>query len=173
MSPLTALLSIMSGTALCLVADKSPGRIPLLLATLLGWLGIMIALLLFGLRLLDTYLPLEHLGLRITGRFGDEPLGYISTISAFCFLLANAGLLALLSSGIPRVWRCIFGWGFGGLISLMNFIILLAYAFGTPLLAGNMLIQIGLNSSVSLTIIALALVALATRQSLQQTSPRV
>ena len=110
MPPLSALLSIILGIAICLIAGKSPGPIPLLLATLLGWSGMTTALLLSTLRLLGVHWPVELLGLGIIGKFGDKAIGYISFISAFCFLLAYAGLLALLSSDIPRTWRCIFGW---------------------------------------------------------------
>ena len=171
MSPIMGVLSLFFGTALCLSAKMPISRTVLLITSILGWLGAIAALLLFTLRLLGVYWPVELLGLHITGTVGDAPIGYISPVSTFCLLLVNAAFLALLPADTRGSWREWLAWSFGGLVSLIGLALLLAHTFGTPLLLSAVLIHPALNTSLNLFIMGLALLALAARQTCQQASP--
>jgi hypothetical protein len=170
-SPTIGVLSMYFGTALYLSARIPISRTVLLITSILGWLGAIAAILLFTLRLLGVYWPVELLGLQITGTVGDAPIGYISPVSAFCLLLVNAAFLALLPVDTRSSWRERLAWSFGGLVSFIGLALLLAYIFGTPLLSGKVLIHPALNTSLNLLIMGLALLVLAIRQTCQQASP--
>ncbi len=171
MSPIMGGLSLFFGTALCFSARMPISPTAHLLTSILGWFGAIAALLLFTLRLLGVYWPVELLGLQITGTVEDVPIGYISPVSAFCLLLVNTAFLTLLPTDTRSSWREWLAWSFGGLVSFIGLALLLAYAFGTPLLAGKLLIHPALNSNINLLIMGLALLALAARHTCQQASP--
>ena len=158
----TAALSILFGAALCLGGRLSQGRAAPLLACLFGWVGVMAALLLFTLRLLGEYRTAEHLGLRITGSFGDVPGGFMPLSTAFLMLLAFASLLASLPVGGRQSWRVWLAWGCAGLLTLGGLVLLLAYTFGNPMLSGNLTRPPALNTCLILLIMGLALLLLAT-----------
>ena len=171
MSPTTGLLSLFFGTALILNASLPISLAAHLTISILCWLGAIAALLLLTLRLLSVYWPVELLGLHITGTVGDAPIGYISPVSAFCLLLVNAAFLALMRADTCGSWREWLAWSFGGLVSFIGLTLLLAYAFGTPLLAGKLLIHPALNTSLNLLIMGLALLVLAARHTCRQAAP--
>ena len=171
MSPTTGLLSLFFGTALILNASLPISLAAHLTISILCWLGAIAALLLLTLRLLSVYWPVELLGLHITGTVGDAPIGYISPVSAFCLLLVNAAFLALMRADTCGSWREWLAWSFGGLVSFIGLTLLLAYAFGTPLLAGKLLIHPALNTSLNLHIMGLALLVLAARHTCRQAAP--
>jgi len=207
MPPSTAVLSVLFGTVLCLVARTPKGRVAKLLATFLSWAGTITCLILFPLRALGMRLSAEQFGLHISGTFGSFPIGYISPVSSFCFLLAFGALLAELSTEAPdslaswRVrahlplckrgiegdlsnqispnpsfpkrgterlpWRRWLVWSCAGVILLTGFLFLLAYAFGAPILAGNVMIVPAFNTTLILMIMGLALLVLAARHTRQ------
>ena len=160
MAPSTVMLFVMYGVALCLAARLPQGGITPLLITFCGAVGAMTSLLLFALRLLAVYWPGERLGL---GIFSNAPIGYISPITAFSFLLAYVSLLASLSHGARRSWRSVLLWVFGGFVTLISVALLLAYTFDAYLLFGKTLIPPALNTSLSLLIMGLAQIVLAAR----------
>ena len=169
MAPSTAVLSVLFGAALGLNARRPPRRGALLLVTSFGWASMVVALVLLAFRLLGAYGPTELLGLAITGTFGGLPIGYISPVTAFCFLLANGALLTSLSPGALGSRRR-FAWSAGGLIAVTGFGTLLASAFGSPLLSGEAFIPPALNTSLILLIMGLALLVLASRSTVR---PRI
>ncbi|WP_262963696.1 EAL domain-containing protein [Methylobacter psychrophilus] len=172
MAPNTAGLSILFSITLGLCIQKPPGRISLLLTTLFGWTGILWALLLLTLRLLDIYWPAELFGLQIHGTLGNVPIGYISPITAFGFLLAYVPLVTLPSHTIQGFWLDVIAKGLPGLLSLLGIFLLLAYALGTPLLPFEKTLTISaLNTSLTLLIISLVLWMFAARYSNPSITP--
>ena len=170
MAPSTAVLSVGFGTVLCLIAPIHKGRVAKLLATLFSGAGTIAALILFSLRVIGMRLSAEHFSMHISGTFGNSLIGYISPVSAFCFLLAYGALLAELSTETPdsrTSWRRWLLWSFAGVILLTEFLLLLAYAFGAPILAGNLLILTAFNTTLILLIVGLALLVLAARHTKQ------
>ncbi len=92
MASSTALLSVGFGTVLWLVAPIHKGRVAELLATFLSWAGTITSLMLLSLRVLGMHLPAELFNMHISGTFENFSIGYISPVTAFCFLLAYGAL---------------------------------------------------------------------------------
>lgn len=165
MAPSTAVLTILAGAAIVLRAGLSPRRDAVRLATILAVIGATAALLLLAQRIRGAYWTVEHLGLRIDGTILGVPIGYISPITAFCFLLANLVLLALPSDLVRRsFWRVTLALSGAGLAGVMGFALLLAHAFGVPLLWRAAAIPPALNTAVVLLIMGLSLLVLSGRE---------
>ena len=143
------------------------------LARVLGWVGVMVALLFCVLRFKGMYLSEELLSLPITGLFGNTPIGHRSSITPFCFLLAFVNLLILLAHKPDISWRNWLTLILGGLIFLISFGLLVTYVLGLPLITGNLLILPALNTSVMLLLIGPALLTLAYRNFLHQAAQAV
>ena len=160
MAPVTAMLSLLFSIAqgLCLLNSSSQNIH--IYAKLISWLGILIALLLCFFRINGDYLPVEHLGFSISSLLGKAPVGYISLITAFCFLLAFINLLILNSQKPVIPLRIGVGFGLASVILLFSAGFLLAYCFGLPLFITNIILLPALNSILSLLLIGLALLIL-------------
>lgn len=161
MAPFTALLSILFGGVFVFNAKRSTSRITFMLTIFLAWIGAMIALWLFTLRILNSYWSIELLGLNIAGMLGDAPIGYISPITALCFLLANLAFLITLPQGSHRLWRGYLASILAGLLTLVSFTLLLSYFFGLPLPISNGLIRPALNTSFILLLMGIGLLIVA------------
>jgi len=161
MSPSAALLSILFGAVFVFNAKRPSSRITFLLTTFCAWVGAMIALLLFTLRLLNHYWSVELLGLNITGMLGDAPIGFISPITALCFLLANGAFLITLPQDSHRLWRGYLASVLAGLLMLVSFTLLLSFLFGLPLPISNALIRPALNTSFILLLMGIGLLIVA------------
>ncbi|MCX7107679.1 MAG: hypothetical protein NTV66_08960 [Methylococcales bacterium] len=157
MAPVTALLSLLFSSALGLYLLNLSSQSIHISAKLISWLGILIALLLCFFRINGDYLPLEHLGFFITGLLGKAPVGYISLITAFCFLLAFINVLILNSQKPVIPWRIGIGFGLAAVILLFSAGFLLAYSFGLPLISTNVIILPAFNTVFLLLLIGLAL----------------
>ncbi len=174
MAPSTAVLSVGFGTVLWLVAPIHKGRVAELLATFLSWAGTITSLMLLSLRVLGMHLSAELFSMHINGTFGNFSIGYISPVTAFCFLLAYGALLAELSIVTPdshNAWRKWLMWSFTGVILLTGFLLLLNYVFGAPILAGNLMIPPAFNTTCILLIMGLALLVLTARHIKQPDIP--
>ena len=160
MAPITAGLAVLFGAALGLCASRPVRRGGVRLAMVFAWVGAVAALGVFALRLGGVRWPVEHLGFHIDGTFRGLDIGYISPVTAACFLLANVSLLASLSFDAVRPWRRWLAAGLGGSVSVAGFALLLAYAFGAPLLSGDAVIPAALNTSLVVLLSGLALLVL-------------
>jgi hypothetical protein len=129
MAPITAMFSLLFSIALglCLLAPSN--RSVTVSVKLISWLSSLMALLLCFLRINADYLPAEHLGFSINGFLGNVPVGYISIITAFCFLLAFINLLILNTPKPVIVWRLGLGWGFAGIISFISAVFFIGLCF--------------------------------------------
>ncbi len=161
MAPCTAMLSILFGGVFCFnVKEQAPTR----MTTLFVWVGVLIALVLFTLRLFDIYWSVEFLGLPISGLQGDAPIGYISPITALGFLLANVALLFAWSRNTHVVWRVYLISGIAGLLTIISGMLLLSYIYGVPLPIGNTLIRPALNTSIILLFMGMGLLLFSYRR---------
>ena len=161
MAPSAALLSILFGAVFVFNAKRLSSRITFLLTTFCAWVGAMIALLLFTLRIFNSYWSMEFLGLNITGMLGDVPIGFISPITALCFLLANGAFLITLPQGSHSLWRGYLASALAGLLMLVSFTLLLSYFFGIPLPISNVQIRPALNTSFILLLMGMGLLIVA------------
>ncbi|WP_262966601.1 EAL domain-containing protein [Methylobacter psychrophilus] len=168
MAPSTAALSVLFSIDLGLFITMLSGRIIQVIARILGWVGAMVALLLYVLNFKEAYLLGELLGLPIIGLFSNEAIVHISSITAFCFLLAFVSLLFLRANKPDILWRRWLACCLGGLIFLISFGLLVIYFVGLPLIVSNLPIIPALNTSVMLLLIGLALLTLSYRNFLQQ-----
>jgi PAS domain S-box-containing protein len=105
MAPSTALLFLLYGAAVCLRARGWSSRPARWLGVSMVGSGIVVAFTLLVLSWLGIQWPGELPGMPITGELaGGSPIGHMSRVTAFCFLLAGGSFLASLSPAITR-WR--------------------------------------------------------------------
>jgi len=165
MAPSTAVLFLLFGAAIGLRARTPMSRRAFWVSVAAGCLGAMITLLLFVLSCLNVHWAVEHLGLNITGTIGGAPVGHMSPVGAFCFLLASVSFFASLSQSAIRRWRVALALGSAGVLLGTGSIFLLAYLYGAPLLYGGTFIPPALNTVLAFTMLGLALLVLAVRSS--------
>jgi PAS domain S-box-containing protein len=163
MAPSTAVLFLLYGAAICLRACLPLSLRAFRIGLAVVCLGALVALLLFTLGCLNIHLDVEHPGLNIIDVAGKAPLGHMSPVTAFGFLLASLSFLASLSTSATRPWRSVLALGAAGLLVGTSFIFLLAYIYGAPLLYGGTFLPPALNSVLTFVILGLALLALGGR----------
>src|ERR1019366_5737202 len=163
MAPGTALLFLLYGVAVCLRTRTPLSHRTFRISVAMVGLGTMVALLLFTLGCLNIYWEVEHLGLSTSRTVGGAPIGHMSPVSAFCFLLASVSFLGSLSPSATRSWRTALALGAAGVLVGTCFIFLLAYPYGAPLLYGGRFIPPALNTVLAFVMLGLALLALAGR----------
>jgi PAS domain S-box-containing protein len=163
MAPSTAVLFLLYGAAICLRARMPLSRRAFTVSATAGCFGTLAALLLFTVGWLGVHPAFEHFGLNATGTVRGAPVGHMSPVTAFCFLLASVSFLASLAPSATRSWRAVLALGAAGMLLGTCFIFLLAYLFGTPLFYGGKFIPPALNTILAFTVLGLALLALAGR----------
>jgi PAS domain S-box-containing protein len=163
MAPSTAVLFLWYGAAICLRARLPLSRRAFRISLAAGCLGALVALLLLTLGCLNIHLDIEHPGLNIIDTAGKAPIGHMSPVTAFCFLLASLSFLASLSKSATRPWRTVLALGAASLLVGTSFVFLLAYFYGAPLLYSGTILPPALNSVLTFVILGLALLALAGR----------
>src|ERR1035441_8732989 len=163
MAPGTALLFLLYGVAVCLRTRTPLSHRTFRISVAMVGLGTMVALLLFTLGCLNIYWEVEHLGLSTSRTVGGAPIGHMSPVAAFCFLLASVSFLGSLSPSATRSWRTALALGAAGVLMGTCFIFLLAYLYGAPLLYGGRFIPPALNTVLAFAMLSLALLTLAGR----------
>jgi PAS domain S-box-containing protein len=163
MAPSTAVLFVLYGTAVCLRARLPLTRRAFRMSVTAGCLGALVALLLFTLGCLHMQWPVESLGLNTTRTVGGAPIGHMSPVTAFCFLVASVSFLISLSLSATRAWRTALAFGSAGLLLGTCFVFLLAYLYGAPLLYSGRFIPPALNTILAFAMLSLALLTLAGR----------
>jgi len=104
MAPTTAVLFLLYGAAICVRARMPLSGRTFRISMVAGWLGTLVALLLFVLFCLGIHCGVEHLGLNTTGTVYGAALGHMSPVTACCFLLASVSFLASLSQSAIRAF---------------------------------------------------------------------
>jgi PAS domain S-box-containing protein len=165
MAPSTAVLFLVFGVAIGLHARTPLSRRTFWISVAAGYLGATVALVLFVLSCLNVHWAVEHLGLNISGTVRGTPVGHMSPVAAFCFLLASVSFLASLSQSVIRRWRVVLALGFASVLLEICFVFVLVYLFGTPLLYGGTFIPPALNTVLAFTMLGLALLVSAVRPS--------
>ncbi|MBI5385310.1 MAG: PAS domain S-box protein [Verrucomicrobia bacterium] len=159
MAPSTALALLLVNGALWL-RSRWPGQ-P---AVRRGGALVAVAVALFALLVLiqeagDLHLPVEQWLTRTAETVGGIPVGRMSLLTAFTFLLASGALLG----GMPPFsrWRLCHhaGNAFALLVALTGLIVVLGYVSGTPWLYGGTTIPMALVTAVSFLLCGLGLLA--------------
>ncbi|MBI4775515.1 MAG: PAS domain S-box protein [Deltaproteobacteria bacterium] len=157
MAPSTALLFFLYGSALFLRAYLPMNRGIRRITLTVNVAGAALALLLFCLSYLKIYLSIEKLGIGISGTVGGAPVGHMSPLTAFCFLLSSLSFLSLLSKSLNQTARKAVAFWSAGLLAVMSITLILAYLYGTPLLYGSSFIPPAATTSLAFLALATAL----------------
>lgn len=164
MAPSTAVLFVLHGASLVLLARRSPGPRARLAAGVLGAVGAVAALALLVLSGLGVHPEFEHLGMDITGEIvGGAPIGHVSPVGAACFLLASASFFLVGPGRSGRAWKPVAALGLAGLLLGVSLVFLLAYLYGRPLLYGGTFIPPAANTVFGFVVLGLGLAVLAVR----------
>jgi PAS domain S-box-containing protein len=122
--------------------------------------GALIAALLFVVSSLGIRLEAEHLGFSIQHAPGVTPVGHMSPVTAFCFLLSSLSYLLSLLSPRSR-WRpANIAWWLACCIIATGSTLVLAYLYGTPILYGSAFIPPAALTSIAFMALGTALLAL-------------
>jgi PAS domain S-box-containing protein len=157
MAPSTALLFLLLGVAVCVHA-RTPDRRAIRRGVIAaGAFGTAMSLGLLVLSLSGVHLQAEHLGIPISGRLGGVPLGHMSPLTAFCFVLAGVSLLSLPASSRCRARRAAVAFAPAFLLVLMSTILTVAYLLGGPLIYGSGVIPPALSTSLAFLALGTAL----------------
>jgi PAS domain S-box-containing protein len=129
-----------------------------------SWLGALVVLLLLVLSCLDMHWEGEYLGLNAAAIVRGMPIGFMSPLSVFCFVLVSVAFLVSLSrrSKIRR-WRLALALGSAGVLLITCLIFLLAFLLGTPLLYSGAFFPPAFSSLLAFIVLGVALMILTRR----------
>jgi PAS domain S-box-containing protein len=157
MAPSTAALCLLMGFALLLVAGRDGGRAASKAGLAIGALTAATGAALFVLSSRGIYLPAERLGIAGVGTIAGMPQAHMSPVTAACFTLAGASLVASVASRRRRI--LVLAASLAGVLVVASLVFIFAYLSGTPLLYGGRLVAPALTTSVAMTALGAALVA--------------
>ena len=159
MAPSTALLFVFYGVALFCRICMPQSRVAYRLGAAVHLVGATLVALLLVLSFQGIFVKAELLGFPVAA--GDGSVGHMSPVTALGFLCASLSFLASPPSLAKRPWRAHLAAGSAGVLLVASFIFLLAYLFGTPLLAGPTFILPALSTALAFVPLGLMLVAVA------------
>src|SRR4030042_6744030 len=134
MAPSTALLFLWFGIGTITLARAPGNHSAHRLGITIGFLGIIVALPLFFLSSLDIHPEFERLGIRIAVSTDGVPIGHMSPLTAFCFVLSGLSLLTSPALSSDSSGRTAAAFVFAVSVVLTGFTLFLAYLFRSPLL---------------------------------------
>ena len=157
-APSTAVLFVLYGVALFLrLSQRGVDR---LVGGGMIAAGAVISMLLFIAASQGIHPNAEHLGIAIVDLPGQAPIGHMSQVTAAFFLVAALSYLASLplasATSCPTLALCL-----AGLLIVANFLLVLAYLYGTPLFYGGEFIPPAALTCVVFLALGVALLALA------------
>lgn len=161
MAPSTATLLVLLGTAICLQGRAPRRRGVRIFGASAGSFIVLVAPALFICALLKSYPSIEHLYIPITGEVRGAPVGHMSTITAFCFILAGASMLASLSPAGKRPGKSTLSFLSACVLMAISAVFLLAYILGAPQLYFGTFILPALPTILAFMASGAALAALA------------
>lgn len=161
MAPSTAILFVAFGIVLMLVRHATcNSRLRLLCRSVLA-AGALISVELFFLSINGVYLDIEHLGIHAMGAVDGTPIGHMSPITAFSFLLISMLTPAILSTRPSSAWRAKTAWWVAIILFAAYIMLILAYLFGTPMFYSSAFIPPAATTSLAFLALGTALLALA------------
>jgi signal transduction histidine kinase/CheY-like chemotaxis protein len=160
MAPSTALAFVLLGSAV-LVSTAAPTRRAGTLVTIAASLLVSVV----GAAHLVEFLvgrppTLDEVLVPNPGRFGSVPSGRMSPLTAAGFLLAAAGLLAVLLGRARPAFGDLGGF-LTSLVLLLSVVVTLGYSYGTPLLYGGATIPMALTTALGFGALGCGVIALA------------
>ncbi|MBE7559213.1 response regulator [bacterium] len=158
MAPSTAVLFFIYGLLLALHAGQASYRRSTPVRRALLLIAFLASLLLLVLSSRGVHSDREHLGLPIGGRINDAPVGHISPVTAFCFMLIGLSLLLLSTAQVRRPWRAAAAFASSSLVLCIAVVLGVAYLLGGPLLYGSGVIPPALSTTLAFLFLSFALV---------------
>ena len=154
MAPSTALLFILFGV-LVFYQESNSGYMARMA---MGYAGVLISVFLSIVSYLGIHLNIEHLGMPISDSVGNIPLGYISPLTAFVFVLAGFSQLLLTFSKPLKMQRAIPSFILASLVLLFGTVLIFAYLIGAPVLSSSDTIPPAFSTSLSFFALGISLV---------------
>jgi PAS domain S-box-containing protein len=165
MAPSSALLFLLSGVATFFQARLPHSLTARRMGFVVGSVCAFVSLSLLILSSQGIYLDVEKLGLQINGGLDSAPIGHMSPVTALLFLFASLSFLILLSSSSGHPRRAMATLGLVFVIILVNYVFVLAYFVGLPLLYSGNTIPPALPSNLAFLSLGGALFAQAPSQA--------
>ena len=170
MAPSTAILFVAYGIAALLARRARCNRRARLLWLAIFALGSVIAGFLFLLSFPGIFLEIEYLGMRVKGTVDGSPIGHMSPITAFTFLLLGLSFPTVLPHPPYSAWRGKAAWWVGIVLIAGYLMLILAYLLGTPMFYGGKFIPPASTTSLAFLALGMALAALSQPLAWPETS---
>jgi PAS domain S-box-containing protein len=155
MAPSTALFFILLGISITVNA-KNYFIKKLYVSTIIAiFTLVVLSFIIFILSLFNIHIPFEPLGFSVSGSVGGAPTGYMSPITALCFIFSGTSFLLTFIHTSYNVWRSIASFYLSGMVLLISFLFLEAYIFGAPLLYGSTFIPPALNTIIAFILLGI------------------
>lgn len=167
MAPSTALFFSILGIATFVRARFWQNDATQRVVMLTGTLGAVAALSLLVLSSLEIRLPIEHLGIPIghPAVINEPPVGHMSPLTAFSFVLASFSLFLSLPIASSRPWKAKLAYVLASLVIVVNYLLVIAYFAGAPLFYGGTFIPPALPTSLAFLTLGIGLLALFQSQT--------
>ena len=176
MAPSTALAFLLLGGALFSSARWPGQRVSRAFALAALSLVSSLGLLVLAQFVTGIDLGLEQALFRVNETLGQLPLGRMSPLTAISFLLESAALLILLNGGRWRNAPTAAALLAAG-ATAVNFIVLVGYAYGAPVLYGGVTVPTAFPTAVAFAVLGIGLIQMtapdaSALRAWSRTSPR-
>jgi hypothetical protein len=155
MAPNTALLFILTGGVLFIRPVWSMNKFIYKSALLFVLLSIVIASISLFEFLTGIDFGINNLLFHTTETLGAVPIGHMSPITAFNFILVSVALLLLMRQ-VKKIAAIL-----GSVVVVIGGIVLIGYWYGAPLLYGGHIIPIALPTALAFVVLGIGLVTAA------------
>lgn len=149
MAPSTAVLFLLLGISLFFHTGVPQKSIGYRMGVASSFISLLVSLPILIFSTKGVYWNIEHLGLPISERFSNLPVGHMSPLTAFCFLLASTSILLSLLSTHHLSKRVAFSLLLSFILQLIGTTLTIAYIIGGPLLYNSGIIPPALNTSLA------------------------
>jgi len=171
MAPSTAVFFIAYAIAAMLAPQaRCDNRRALLLWSAFFASSAVIAGFLLLLSFQGIHLNTEHLGMNVKGTVEGSPIGHMSPITSFSFLLLGLSFPAVIPTLPYGALRAKAAWWVGIVLFAGYVMLVLAYLLGTPMFYGGELIPPASTTSLAFVALGMALAALSQPLAWQETS---
>ena len=165
MAPSTALGFLLLAGAVGLHGDGPIPRVRRWFSMATGILVCLFAAFVLVQAIAGVDLGLENWLTATSERFGRVPVGRMSPITATNFLVASLALLTLVASTARWDWAHDLAGSLAGGVVTVGLVVLLGYAYDTPLLYGQTIIPVALPTAAAFVLLGVALLAAAGPQA--------
>lgn len=165
MAPSTALLFIIYGILVVHRIGNLHNGALRRAELIIGSIGALVSVFFFFSSSWGIFFDAEHFGTTIVGTIDGMPVGHMSPLTAFCFVLVALSFLTAASSAADMPGRAIVAFWLASLVILISFVLLIAYLLGMPLFYGSGFIPPALSTSLAFLLHGIALTFLASRQA--------